>query len=271
MNGRRAAVLLVGCARIYGATSSEVSGFYSCKKCSLEAHGQCRDFGQKLHTCIGNGKLRLLHLHPPTNVMIKAALEQRGSFKVQILGISVDLSKPLNLEMKDSHLYVNLNIRGIDGVIRTDAVGPLDKEGDCMYQQNDCDVYSFLYTGVAADEKEPILHVELWKSLMVILDSCVGVEDITLATSTDGSRCTSDTEIPCSLTSPHAGVQPKTGSSRCCELTISFVPKIEGTTRVGVEKEELLGPVSSTVSENGENAWLQILLRVAGAQERVLL
>ena len=164
----------------------------------------------------------------------------------------MDLSKPLNLEMKDSHLYVNLNIRGIDGVIRTDAVGPLDKEGDCMYQQNDCDVYSFLYTGVAADEKEPILHVELWKSLMVILDSCVGVEDITLlpVLMAPGVQVTRKFLVHSRARTPVSN--PRQGVVGAVSLTISFVPKIEGTTRVGVEKEELLGPVSSTVSENGE-------------------
>ena len=161
--------------------SSELTGFYVCAICGLEAHGQCRGFGEKLHTtCIGNGKLRNLHLHPPTDVMVKAAIDQRGSFKVQLLGISVDLSKPMNLEMKGSHLYVNLNIPGIDGVIRTDVAGPLNEEGYCSYLQNAHNEYSFRYAGAAADGKEPILHAELWKSVMVILDSCVGVEDISL-------------------------------------------------------------------------------------------
>ena len=78
-------------------------------------------------------------------------------------------------------MYGILNIPGVDGVIKTDASQPMDSNGNCAYTQNMDNEYFFSYDGSKiAGKKEPLLHIEMWRSLMIILDVCLGIEDISL-------------------------------------------------------------------------------------------
>lgn len=257
-----------GVCKNFWSSSSELTGFYSCNNCSLEAHGQCRDFAQKLHTCTGNDKLRLLHLHPPTNVLIKGAVEQRGFFKVRLLGISVDLGKPMNLELKGSHLYVSLNIRGIDGVIRTDGAGPLDEEGNSSYSQNDHNEYSLRYTGVAVQDNEPILHAELWKSVMVILDSCVGVEDISLLPMlmAPNTRVVRKFLVHARARSPASNSDSAQAAVAALTLSLSFVPSGGAKVGTGGAVGELSEPISGALAESRDREVVEAPASLRGSR-----
>ena len=156
---------------------------YCCSKCSLETHASCREMAGLVHRrCSGGSKLKLLHLQPPSDTVIEAVKAQKGMFCIRLLSINLDMkNKQTKEEMKGAYLYGILNIPAVDGVIKTDVSKPVDGDGNCSYSQNKDNAYYFAYNGGGkGDGKDPSLHLELWKALMVILDSCLGLEDISL-------------------------------------------------------------------------------------------
>ena len=119
---------------------------------------------------------------PPSKAVIEAAKTQKGTFRIRLLSMTVDMkNQRVREELQGAYMYGILNIPGVDGVIKTEVSKPIDSNGNCVYTQNMDNEYFFAYNGSKEGaNRDPSLHLELWRSVMIILDACLGVEDISL-------------------------------------------------------------------------------------------
>jgi hypothetical protein len=106
---------------------------------------------------------------------------ERGQFCVRVQKIVLDNRLPglKKADMIGASVYTLLHISGQSGVIRTDSISADKQSGHYIYNGRGNNQFFFDYRATTKSE-DPILHLEVWKSMMMIFDSKVGVEDIPL-------------------------------------------------------------------------------------------